>query len=388
MKVLIAMDSFKGNLSSINVAHIVAKGIKKIYSDAEVEVSAVADGGEGTIDALLSALGGELYHADVSGPLGLPVTARYAVTGDGTAVIETAEASGLGLLAKHERNPLLTTTFGTGQLICRAIERGCRKIILAIGGSATNDGGTGIAKALGVRFCTDDGRIVPDGGGHLSQISKIDLLHIDPIVSKTSIIIISDVANMLLGDKGASRFFSPQKGADPEMAKILEQNMKHYSDLIKYHTGRDVSAIKGTGAAGGTAASMIAFFDARICNGADFILDSIKLEDKIKNADIVITGEGRIDSQTAYGKLPIGVAKLSKKYAKPVYAIAGFFGDGYEEVFKHGIDAAVSSMVGPMTLDEAMIRSHELIENAAANLFRIILAAENIHLIMKTEYRG
>jgi glycerate 2-kinase len=380
MKVLIAMDSFKGNLSSTDVACIVAKGIKKIYGNAEIEISAVADGGEGTIDALLSVLGGEIYHADVSGPLGFPVTARYAVIRDGTAVIETAEASGLGLLLKHERNPLLTTTFGTGQLICSAIERGCRKIILAIGGSATNDGGTGIAKALGVRFLTEDGRIVPDGGGHLSQVSKIDLSCIDPTVSETSFIIVSDVANVLLGDKGASRSFSPQKGADPGMVEMLEQNMRHYSDMIKDHTGKDISAIEGTGAAGGTAASMIAFFDARICKGADFILDKIKLEDKIKNADVVITGEGRIDSQTAYGKLPIGVAKLAEKHSKPVYAIAGFLGEGYEDVFKHGIDAAVSSMIGPLTLDEAMIRSPELIENAAANLFRIIKAAEKIYL--------
>jgi glycerate 2-kinase len=372
MKILIAMDSFKGNLSSLDVAAVVANGIRKVYPDAEIEKVAVADGGEGTIDAIASSRNGSYHKVATFGPLGEPVTAKYAVIDGDTAIIETAEASGLHLISKEDRNPLLTTTFGTGIIMREAINNGCQKIVLAVGGSATNDGGTGILKALGIKFKDSIGKDVPDGGGSLNLIRTID----DSDKLKSDITIISDVTNKLLGEKGASHVFSPQKGANPEMVKLLESNMEHYANMLSKFTGKNVADIPGTGAAGGIGAGLIAFFDAKIQKGIDFVLDIIGIEEKIKYADIVITGEGRMDKQTAYGKLPIGVSILAKKHSKPVFAIAGFLDEGYEAVYEHGIDAAFSSMVGPLSLNEAIEKSRDLIEKAAINIFRVIKATK------------
>ncbi len=372
MKILIAMDSFKGNLSSLDVATVVANGIYKVYPDAEIEKVAVADGGEGTIDAIASSRNGKYYYVDTFGPLGTPVAAKYAIIDRDTAIIETAEASGLHLVSKEDRNPLLTTTYGTGIIMREAIHQGCRKIILAVGGSATNDGGTGILKALGIKFKDAFGKEVPNGGGYLNLIRSIDTSG----KLTSDITIISDVTNKLLGEKGASHVFSPQKGANPEMVKLLESNMEHYAQMLHNFTEKNIADIPGTGAAGGIGAGLIAFFDATIQKGIDFVLDIIRIEEKIKSADIVITGEGRMDRQTAYGKLPIGVSSLAKKHSKPVIAIAGFLDEGYEDVYEHGIDAAFSSMVGPLSLNEAIDKSRDLIEKAAINIFRVIKATE------------
>lgn len=369
MNILIAMDSFKGNLTSLGVADLVEKGIKKIIPDAHVEKAAVADGGEGTVDALLSARGGRLVFLEVPDPLGRMIKASYAVLDDDTAVIETAMASGLALLKKEERDPMLTSTYGTGLLIKDAVlSNNCKKVILAAGGSATNDGGAGIASALGIRFLSSEGNVLIPSGGELDKITDIDLSGRMDV----EIDVITDVTNMLLGEFGASSVFGPQKGASTETVLKLDSNMEAFSKLLYEKTGKDVTKIPGTGAAGGIAASLIALFGAKIKKGVEYILDAIAIEDKIIKADIVITGEGRMDSQTAYGKLPVGIASLSKKHDKAVYALAGFLDDGYEKVYEHGIDAAFSSMVGPLSLDQAIKESPKLIEMAAVNLCRVL----------------
>lgn len=369
MNILIAMDSFKGNLTSLGVADIVEAGIKKIMPEAKIEKAAVADGGEGTVDALLSAKGGRLVFLEVPDPQGRMIKASYAVLDDKTAVIETASASGLALLKKDERDPLKTSTYGTGLLIRDAVlTNNCRNIILAAGGSATNDGGAGIASALGIRFFSSEGTQIIPAGGDLDKVTDIDSK--DKL--DVNIAVITDVTNTLLGEFGASHVFGPQKGATGGIAQKLDMNLTAFSKLLFDKTGRDVKDIPGTGAAGGLGASLIALFGADIKKGVEYILDAISIEDKIKKADIVITGEGRMDRQTAFGKLPSGIAALAKKHHKTVYAIAGFLDEGYEKVYEHGIDAAFSSMVGPLDLDTAIKESPRLIEAAAMNLFRVI----------------
>ncbi len=374
MKILIAMDSFKGNLSSLDVAGIVEKGIKKVYSHAIVDKVAVADGGEGTVGAVVSSLGGRIIKLNVEDPLGKTVEARYGIVEQRTAVIEMAEASGLQLVPAEKRNPLVASSFGTGQLIKDAVEKGCRKIILGIGGSATNDGGFGLSKALGVNFAYNNKEGVPRGGGDLDSIAQIDLSCVDTRMNETEIFVACDVSNPLVGDNGASKVYGPQKGATEEMIRKLDLNLKHYAKIILEYTGKEIAGIPGTGAAGGIGASLIAFFGAKLIKGVDLVLDTVKLEERISKADVVITGEGRMDAQTAFGKVPVGVASRAKKYGKPVFAIAGFLDKGYEAVYEHGIDAAVSSMVGPLTLKEAIKDSEKLIEQAAERLFKIIKA--------------
>jgi len=373
MKIIIAPDSFKGNLSALEVANLIEKGIRKVYSEAEIVKVPMADGGEGTVRSLVDATKGRIIRKEVTGPLGKRVKASYGILGDKkTAIIEMASASGLPLVPKKKRNPLLTTTYGTGELIRAALDRGCRKIIVGIGGSATVDGGAGMAQALGTRLLDKKGREIDFGGGALGNLERIDISKMDERIKKTKILIASDVDNPLTGPKGAAKVYAPQKGATPSMVERLEKNLKKYASIIKRDLKKDIKDIPGTGAAGGLGAGLIAFLDAKIKLGVNIVIETVGLEKHLKNADLVITGEGKMDSQTIYGKTPIGVAKLAKKYNIPVVAIVGEIGEGVKKVYKHGIDGIVTTTPYPMTSTQAIKKSSRLIPNASEQLMRLI----------------
>ena len=373
MKIVIAPDSFKGNLTALEVAELIEKGIRRVYSKAEIVKVPMADGGEGTVRSLVDATKGRIIRKEVTGPLGKRVKASYGILGDKkTAIIEMASASGLPLVPKKKRNPLLTTTYGTGELIRAALDRGCRKIIVGIGGSATVDGGAGMAQALGVRLLDKKAREIGFGGGALGNLERIDISKLDKRIRKTKVLVASDVDNPLTGPKGAAKVYAPQKGATPSMVKKLEENLKKYALIIKRDLKKDIKDIPGTGAAGGLGAGLIAFLNAKIRLGVDIVIETVGLEKHLKDADLVITGEGKMDSQTIYGKTPIGVAKLAKKHNVPVVAIVGETGEGVEVVYKHGIDGIVTTTPYPMTRTQAIKESSRLIPNASEQLMRLI----------------
>ena len=372
MKVAIAIDSFKGSLSSIAAGNAAAEGVRRVFPDAECRVRPLADGGEGTVDALVAGLGGELKTVTVTGPAGKPVNAKYGLLADGVAVMEMAEAAGITLVSGAEKNPLYTTTYGVGEMILDAVRNGARKFVIGIGGSATNDGGAGMLQALGFRLLDGAGNDVPRGGAGLAQLSKIE----PPELSNTQTFKLSnfrvacDVTNPLCGPNGASAVFGPQKGATPEMVKELDAALEHFaeiestyhhSSLITYHSSLASSA--GAGAAGGLGFAFKAFLNAELVPGVDLILNETHLEDFIRDADIVITGEGRLDGQTVMGKAPIGVARLAKKYGKRVLAFSGILGDGVEAVNAAGIDAYFPILRKLVPLEEALD-----VSNASANL--------------------
>lgn len=381
MKIVIAPDSFKENLTSLEVASAIERGIKRVRPRAKCTKVPMADGGEGTVQSLVDATGGKIVKKRVMGPLGDPVMARYGILGDGTtAVIEMAEASGLPLVPRERRNPLKATTYGTGELILDAIERGASAIIIGIGGSATVDGGTGMAQALGVSFLGEDGHAIaePGCGGLLDRITEIDLHEIDPRVRKTRITIACDVENPLCGPRGAAKVFGPQKGASPEMVEVLDRNLRHLAALIKRDLGVDVLRVEGGGAAGGLGAGLIAFARAKLKRGVDLVIDAVGLAKHLRGADLVITGEGRVDSQTAFGKTPSGVAKAARKLKVPVVAIGGGLADDARGVFEHGIDALEAGAARDMDLSEALRLSRGHLENAGERVMRLILIGERM----------
>ncbi|MCG2677948.1 glycerate kinase, partial [bacterium] len=373
MKIVVAPDSFKGNLTALEVANLIEKGIRRVYPKAKIVKTPMADGGEGTVRSLVDATKGRIIRKEVTGPLGKRVKASYGILGDGkTAIIEMASASGLPLVPKKKRNPLLTTTYGTGELIKAALDRGCRKIIVGIGGSATVDGGAGMAQALGAKLLDKRGREISFGGGALGNLEEISVSELDERIKKTKVLVASDVNNPLTGPKGAARVYAPQKGATPSMVKRLEKNLKRYASIIKRDLKKDIKNVPGTGAAGGLGAGLIAFLDARIRLGVDIVIETIGLEKNLKDTDLVITGEGKMDSQTIYGKTPIGVAKLAKKHNIPVVAIVGEVDEGVEVVYKHGIDGIMATTPYPMTSTQAIKKSSQLIPNASDRLMRLI----------------
>ncbi len=378
MKIIIAADSFKGSCSTFEVANSIERGIKSVHRDAEVIRIPVADGGEGTVDTLIKGAGGTYNTVIAKDPLGRDIECKYGILKDGTAIIEMAACSGLTLLKDEERNPLVTTTFGTGQLIKEALNKGCDKILIGIGGSATNDGGVGMARALGVSFKDDNGAEIGDGGGELSNIRDIDITGIEPRLKDVEIVILSDVANPLCGPNGASYVYGPQKGATPGMVKLLDENLKHYALLIKEKLGRDIIDTPGAGAAGGLGAGLIVFCDAAMLPGIDMVLDINGIDRHLADADLVITGEGKIDSQTVRGKVPVGVAKRALKYGVPVVAIVGSIGEGASAVYKYGIDSIVDIVPGPMPLEDAMRKAPHLLENAAENFMRTLAVGARV----------
>ncbi|MFH1526008.1 MAG: glycerate kinase, partial [Bacteroidota bacterium] len=323
-KVLIAIDSFKGSISSLNAARAIKEGIHSVSDQAEIEIVPIADGGEGTVEAVIEALNGQYIAAQVHDPLMRLINARYGVIDLGkTAIIEMAAASGLTILKQHEMNPLITTSFGTGEQIVDAIKKGSRRIILGLGGSATNDGGIGMAAALGFKFYDGNNIAVEPFAKNLSRIERIDLPKNYNELKEIGFIAVTDVTNPLLGINGASYVYGPQKGADESVVKMLDESMKKYSEVVEQKFKKSISGISGSGAAGGLGFASAAFLNAEIINGIDFITTVLNLEEMIMNSDVVITGEGRLDDQTRFNKVPFGVAKLAKKYDKKVIAVAG-----------------------------------------------------------------
>lgn len=369
MKIVIAPDSFKESLTALEVANAVEKGFKRVFPNAFYVKVPVADGGEGTVQTMVDACDGDIIRLSVSGPMGDEVDSFYGLLGDGqTAVIEMAAASGLHLVPVEDRNPLLTSSFGTGELILDALNKGARKIILGLGGSATNDGGAGMMTALGARFLTADGQAVSNGGRGLSEIADIDISQLDSRLAEIQFDVACDVDNPLCGSKGASAVFGPQKGATPEMVKQLDSNLDHYAKQLKVLTGKDVRDIAGAGAAGGMGAAMLAFLSARLRPGIEIVMETVGLAEKVAGANLVITGEGRIDSQTIHGKTPVGVARIAKAAGCRVIGIAGSLSDDHEIVYEHGFDAVFSIVPGPMDLQEALRTGAENLTAFSTNL--------------------
>ncbi|WP_238402945.1 glycerate kinase [Paenibacillus mesophilus] len=376
-RVVVAPDSFKGSLSSVEAAEAIRSGVMKAVSGAEVTIVPMADGGEGTVDAVLAAAGGERLVVTVAGPLGEPVKAAYGVLHDGrTAVIEMAAASGLPLLAADARDPMAATTYGTGQLIRDALGRGATRILIGLGGSATNDGGMGMAQALGVRFLDENGReIAGHGCGRLlASVASIDAAGIDPRLAGAEVTVLSDVTNPLCGPEGASAVYGPQKGATPEMVDKLDSGLAHYAERIAAHNGRLVRDVPGAGAAGGLGAGLLAFCNAELKPGIRVIMELAGFERAAEGASLVITGEGRTDGQTAFGKVPAGIADAAGRAGVPVVCLSGGLGEGSEALYEHGIAALFSIANRPMTLDEAMRGADTLLAEAAENIVRLYRA--------------
>lgn len=372
MKIVIAPDSFKGSLTAKEVGMAIKTGIEKALFESDIIVMPMADGGEGTLQCLIDATGGQMIHAVVKNPIGDDISADLGVLGDGvTCVIEMATASGLYLIDESQRNPLVTTTYGVGQLIKAGLDRGCRRFILGLGGSATNDGGAGMLQALGYDLLDDAGNPIAFGGGELGRIAKIGTERVDPRLAECEFIIACDVENPFVGPNGASHVFGPQKGATPEMVKLLDDNLRRFADLIAQSIGIAIHDIPGTGAAGGISGALLAFLGGKLRSGIEIVTETTQLESRIIGADLVITGEGQVDFQTAQGKTPCGVAKLAKKHGVPVIVLAGSIGRGIEDLYEHGVTAVVSIINRPMALAEAMENTAELLEQAAEQIIRI-----------------
>ena len=381
-KIVIAPDSFKENLTSLQVASAIEQGIRRVLPDVECVKVPMADGGEGTVQSLVDAVGGKFIHKQVRGPLGnKPVKARYGLLADGeSAVIEMAEASGLPLVTANKRNPLKATSYGTGELIMDAISRGARHIIIGIGGSATVDGGAGMAQALGVRFRDSNGRAIKGYacGGMLNTIAAIDMDEVDPRVRQARIIIASDVDNPLVGKRGAARVFGPQKGATPAMVKTLDANLRHFGGVIKRDLGKKVNTMNGAGAAGGLGAGLVAFTNAKMQSGIEIIMKATGLGEELKGADLALTGEGQVDFQTAFGKTPAGVAKVAKKARVPVIAIGGGLADDARGVFEYGIHGLDSAVARPQSLDDAFNNARKYLANAGERVTRMVLLGRDM----------
>ncbi|MBR6107512.1 MAG: glycerate kinase [Oscillospiraceae bacterium] len=354
MKIAIAMDSFKGSLSSIDAGNAAAAGILRAFPEAEIKVFPVADGGEGTVDALVSGLNGSYRTVTVSDPLGRPIQAQYGILPDQTAVIEMAVASGLPLLSESERNPMKTTTYGFGEMIADAVRQGCRSFILGIGGSATNDCGIGCLQALGFGFYNKDRKQVPYGAKGLAQVHHITTDQVIPELHECQFHVASDVTNPLCGETGCSAVFAPQKGADSAMIAEMEKSMQRFSAMVKEYYPDSDADLPGSGAAGGLGFALRTFLNADLKPGIDVVINQTGIEAAISSADIVITGEGRMDAQTVMGKVPVGIAKIAKKYGLPVIAFCGCIDDGAEICNQNGIDAFFSILRSITTFEEAM----------------------------------
>ncbi|MBN2486276.1 MAG: glycerate kinase [Bacteroidales bacterium] len=373
MKILIAPDSYKDCLTAQQVADYIKIGLLKANSGLQVKTIPLADGGEGTVDAIVKANNGSYVNSRVHDPLMREINARYGSSGDGkTAIIEMAAASGLELLKPDERNPWETTSYGTGELIKDALDRGFRRIIIGIGGSATNDGGAGMASALGIQFLNTSGKLIKPTGGGLSELASIDFSGLDKRIGDTEIIIASDVRNPLTGKEGASFTFGRQKGASECMIKKLDDNLKNLAEIIKRQKKIDIGYLPGAGAAGGLGAGLAAFLGACMQNGFEIVKTETGLEVQCQWADIVITGEGKTDGQTRFGKTPMGVAGTAKKFNKKVICISGALGNNYTELYSTGFDIILSIIDKPMQIDEALSQAPLLLENAGALVARMI----------------
>lgn len=379
MKVVVAIDSFKGSLSSMEAGQAIAEGVKRVYQHAEVVVRPLADGGEGTVEALVEGMGGIFVTKEVTGPLGEKVEAVYGMIESKddlskTAIIEMSAAAGITLVPEKSRNPMSTTTYGVGELILDAIERGCRQFIVGIGGSATNDGGVGMLQALGYDFVTQEGKAISYGGNGLRELARIEESNVHPTLKECTFKVACDVTNPLCGENGSSAIFGPQKGATPEMIQELDQSLLHYAELSKNINSHADLFYPGTGAAGGMGFAFLTYTNATLESGIQIVLTETKLEELITTADVVVTGEGRLDGQTVLGKAPIGVAALAKKYQKKVLAFAGAVTLDAKECNQHGIDAFFPILRGVLTLKEAMNKevAHQNMVDTVEQVFRVV----------------
>ena len=369
MKIVIAPDSYKESLSALEVATAIERGFREIFPSANYVKLPVADGGEGTVEAMVAATQGRIIHVPVTGPLGEPVEGFYGLSGDDqSAFIEMAAASGLELVPPSQRNPLKTTSWGTGELIRHALDAGVKHIIIGIGGSATNDGGAGMVQALGAKLLDAAQKPVGLGGGELATLAHIDLTGLDKRLKACRIEVACDVTNPLTGEEGATAVFGPQKGATEAMIVELDRNLAHYADVIKTSLQVDVKSIPGAGAAGGMGAALMAFLNAELRSGIEIVTEALKLEEQIHDCSLVVTGEGRLDSQSVHGKVPVGVARVAKKYRKPVIGIAGSLTHDVGVVHQHGIDAVFSVLTSVSTLEEAFRGAFDNIYRASRNI--------------------
>ena len=373
MNIVIAIDSFKGSISALTATRSVEKGIKKVIPDAKTYLFPVADGGEGTTDAVLASAGGKKIKESVFNPLFEKTEAEYAILKDGSAVIETAAASGLTLIEKEKRNLMISSSYGTGELILSALKKGVERIIFGLGGSATNDGGIGLGAALGIKFYDKAGNELKPIAKELINVAKIDVSGLTPLIKNVKFDIACDVTNPLCGEKGASYVFGPQKGASPEDVFSLDKGLQNFAKVLKETCGKDFTNYPGAGAAGGIAILLLAFAKTEIHSGIELILNSSGIDEKIKDCDLVITGEGRVDMQTAFGKVPAGVAKHAKAFNKPVIALTGSIGNGYEAVYDCGIDAVFSVQSGPMSLEESLENADKLLSDTAERVLRLFM---------------
>jgi len=372
LKILCAPDSFKGSLTAEQVAEAMKEGIKKGAPQAEVKSYPLSDGGEGLLEALVRSTGGSIHKTIVSDPLGRLIETEYGVLGDGvTGVVEMARASGLLLLSKNEKNPTETSTYGTGELILDLLDKGCKKIVIGIGGSATNDGGLGMVRALGGKLYNLNREALQGRGNDLIELSEIDLSGLDSRIQNVEFVTACDVDNPLTGEQGAAHVFAPQKGADQEMVKFLDKGLKNYVNVINKTLGINVDREPGSGAAGGLGAGIMAFLNGKLVPGIELVLDTIKFEDHIKSANLIITGEGKLDRQTAYGKVPVGVGKLAKKKGVPVVAIAGTIGEGTEILHAQGLIAYFSIAKGPSFEESLFENASSLITDVSEQIIRL-----------------
>ncbi|WP_241080910.1 glycerate kinase [Natranaerofaba carboxydovora] len=369
---VIAPDNFKDSLSAIKVASNIELGIREVSPEVRIEKIPLSDGGDGLVESLVWSTNGKMIEKKVTGPLGTTVDAFYGILGDeNTAVIEMAAASGLQLVSKEKRDASITTTYGTGELIIDALDNGCNKLILGVGGSATNDGGAGMAMALGAIFYDKKGKAIEiKGGKDLADLDSIDTAGVDDRMKKVEVLAACDVNNPLTGSNGATYIYGPQKGADKKTLDILEENLKNYVKVIKKSLEKEVD-FPGAGAGGGFGAGIYAFLDGKLMSGIDLVLDAVEFEKKIDDADLIITGEGKLDDQSIFGKVPVGVSKRAKKYNIPVIALAGETNISGDQINKEGIDAYFSIINSPMTLDEALRQTPLLIEETISQIIRL-----------------
>ncbi len=379
MKVVIAIDSFKGSLSTFQAGNAIKDGIKKVYSDSEVKVSPLADGGEGTVEAIIGAMNGRLESISVCGPLGDTVRADYGIIPESkTAIMEMASAAGITLIDAEKRNPLYATTYGVGEMIADAAKKGCREFIVGIGGSATNDGGTGMLAALGIEFLDKNGEPIKSGAQGLKDLAEIRTDKLMPEVKESHFCIACDVKNILCGESGCSAVYGPQKGADEKMIKDMDGWLKNYAALTKTVNPKADENYPGTGAAGGLGFAFLSYLNSELKSGIDIVIEATRLEEYVKDADIVVTGEGRLDGQSYMGKAPIGVAKLAKKYGKRVIAFSGCVTEDAVTCNDHGIDAFFPILREPCTLQDAMDtdNAYRNLKNTAEQVFRLIKVYE------------
>ena len=369
MEVVISPDSFKESMSAKEVCDCVERGILSIFPEWEIKKVPMADGGEGTLESLIDATNGKIYNEETLNPLGEKIISKYGILGDkNIAIIEMASTSGIELIPSEKRNPYITTTYGTGQLMLKALDHDVERIILGIGGSATTDGGAGMLQALGAKLTDENGREIGFGGFELGKLAKIDFSNLDERLRKVEILVACDVSNPLTGKNGAAHVFGPQKGATPQMVEVLDNNLSHYAKIVKRDLNMEINDVQGAGAAGGLGAGLLTL-GGILKKGIEIVIDAADLEEKLKDADLVITGEGGMDKQTIYGKTPFGVAELAKKYNIPVIGIAGNLGNGYEILYDNGFDAIFSIMPGVRTLETALASGNVNVENTVRNIF-------------------